>query len=94
LGNGVSLTASDEGQGFDPDGVPDPLAVENLESKHGRGTYFMKFLMDQVSFQKEGTQVHMLQTTETAIQKHDREAAKKRLTPVGRVGQLRSPRKI
>ena len=67
LGSGVSLTVSDEGQGFDPDGVPDPLAVENLESKHGRGIYFMKSLMDRVSFQKEGTQVHMLKRPKLPI---------------------------
>lgn len=69
LGSGVSLTVSDEGQGFDPDGVPDPLAVENLESKHGRGIYFMKSLMDRVSFQKDGTHVHMLKRPKLPFKK-------------------------
>ena len=59
LGKGVSLVVSDEGQGFDPSAVPDPVANENLECPHGRGIYFMKSLMDEVSFEREGTEIHM-----------------------------------
>jgi anti-sigma regulatory factor (Ser/Thr protein kinase) len=31
VGEGISLTVSDQGQGFDPRTVSDPVAVENLE---------------------------------------------------------------
>src|SRR5580692_9349592 len=39
VGEGVSITVSDQGEGFDPNAVPDPLSVEKLQSEHGRGIY-------------------------------------------------------
>jgi serine/threonine-protein kinase RsbW len=59
VGKGISLIVSDQGQGFDPRTIPDPLAVENLEAEHGRGIHIMKLAMDEVSFQQGGTEVHM-----------------------------------
>jgi serine/threonine-protein kinase RsbW len=59
VGEGISLIVSDQGQGFDPRPIPDPLAVENLEADHGRGIHIMKFVMDEVSFEQRGTEVHM-----------------------------------
>jgi serine/threonine-protein kinase RsbW len=59
LGKGVSIVISDHGQGFDPKTVPDPLAVERLEAEHGRGIHLMKLAMDEVSFERGGTEVHM-----------------------------------
>ena len=56
---GVYLVISDQGEGFNPKTLPDPLAVENLESKHGRGIHLMKLAMDEVSFERGGTEVHM-----------------------------------
>src|ERR1700676_613471 len=37
VGEGISLVVSDQGQGFDPRTVPDPVAAQNLEKDHGRG---------------------------------------------------------
>jgi serine/threonine-protein kinase RsbW len=59
LGKGVSIIVRDQGQGFEPNAVPDPLAVENLEAEHGRGIHLMKLAMDEVSFQSGGTEVRM-----------------------------------
>src|SRR5229473_2153572 len=59
LGKGVSIVVTDQGQGFDPKAVPDPLAVERLEAEHGRGIHLMKLAMDEVSFRRAGTEVHM-----------------------------------
>src|SRR5712691_12102008 len=42
LGNGVSLVVNDQGQGFDPNAVPNPLSAENLSADHGRGIWLMK----------------------------------------------------
>jgi len=58
-GKGVWLTVKDQGKGFDPAAVPDPVAVERLEVEHGRGIHLMKLAMDQVSFEGGGTVVHM-----------------------------------
>src|SRR5580693_6169344 len=59
VGEGISLVVSDQGQGFDPRTIPDPLTVENLEADHGRGIHIMKLVMDEVSFEQRGTEVHM-----------------------------------
>jgi serine/threonine-protein kinase RsbW len=59
VGEGISITVSDQSQGFDPNSVPDPLSVENLQSEHGRGIYLMKWAMDQVCFERGGTEVYM-----------------------------------
>lgn len=39
----------DEGEGFDPDHVANPLAVENVLKSSGRGIFFMRSFMDDVS---------------------------------------------
>jgi serine/threonine-protein kinase RsbW len=59
VGRGISIIVSDQGQGFDPRAIPDPLTVENLEVDHGRGIHLMKLAMDEVSFEQRGTEVHM-----------------------------------
>jgi serine/threonine-protein kinase RsbW len=53
----VSIT--DEGKGFDPSKVPDPLAPENLLKTSGRGVFLMKEIMKSVEykFAPEGTTV-------------------------------------
>jgi len=59
LGKGASIIVTDSGQGFDPNAVPEPLAVERLEADHGRGIHLMKLAMDEVSFERGGTEVLM-----------------------------------
>jgi len=46
----VELVVSirDQGEGFDPAGLPDPLAPENLLKSNGRGIFFMRSFMDDV----------------------------------------------
>jgi serine/threonine-protein kinase RsbW len=56
---GVFITVRDQGHGFDPDAIPNPLAVENLEAEHGRGIHLMRLAMDEVSFERGGTEVHI-----------------------------------
>ncbi len=48
------ITISDEGHGFIPDEVPDPLAPENLLKTSGRGIFLMRAFMDEVRFRKLG----------------------------------------
>jgi len=55
----VFIVIRDQGDGFDPNNVPNPLAVENLEAEHGRGIHLMKLAMDEVSFERGGTEVHI-----------------------------------
>jgi serine/threonine-protein kinase RsbW len=62
----LDLIVRDEGPGFDPDRVADPLTEEGLLSGHGRGVYLMKAMMDEVRFAKGGKQVHMRKTAPPA----------------------------
>jgi serine/threonine-protein kinase RsbW len=50
---------TDEGPGFDPEDVPDPTAVENLERPCGRGLMLMRYYMSEVSFRANGCCVAM-----------------------------------
>jgi len=59
LGKGVSIVVTDQGQGFDPKAVPNPLALDRLEKEHGRGIHLMKLAMGEVWFERGGTEVHM-----------------------------------
>jgi serine/threonine-protein kinase RsbW len=57
------VTIHDQGRGFDPTSIPDPLAQENLLKVDGRGIFFMKSFMDEVSYAFPpggGTLVRML----------------------------------
>jgi serine/threonine-protein kinase RsbW len=59
----LEVLVRDEGDGFEPDTVPSPLAEENLLKADGRGIFFMKSFMDEVSYSfpaRGGTQVKML----------------------------------
>jgi serine/threonine-protein kinase RsbW len=56
---GISITVSDQGQGFDPNAVPEPPAIRRIEVAHGRGILLMKMAMDEVSFECGGTKVHL-----------------------------------
>ncbi len=49
----------DEGPGFDPEGVADPLAPQNLERPGGRGVFLMRHYMTWVSFNERGNCVTM-----------------------------------
>jgi len=50
----VFLQIEDEGEGFDPQQVPDPTAEENLERSHGRGMLLMRAYMNRISYNHKG----------------------------------------
>ncbi|WP_020401863.1 ATP-binding protein [Gracilimonas tropica] len=45
----------DQGQGFDPEEIPDPLAEENLLKTSGRGVFLMEEYADAVDYSENGT---------------------------------------
>jgi|SRR5450631_565697 len=51
-GNTLTITVGDEGEGFEPAAVADPLAPENQLKTSGRGIFYMKTFMDDVSFSR------------------------------------------
>lgn len=46
------VSVRDQGAGFDPAALPDPLAPENLLKTSGRGIFMMSQFTDEVSFQR------------------------------------------
>lgn len=55
----IMIVVRDPGEGFAVNAVPSPLAVENLESTHGRGIYLINQVMDEVSFERNGAEIRM-----------------------------------
>lgn len=49
-GEEVVIRVEDEGVGFDPDHLGDPLAPENLLRPNGRGIFYMKTFMDGIQY--------------------------------------------
>ena len=56
---GMLIIVRDPGQGFDPASVPNPTEGDALNNDHGRGIYMINQLMDEVKFEKNGTEIHM-----------------------------------
>jgi serine/threonine-protein kinase RsbW len=48
----LTIQVSDEGEGFDPSVVPDPLSPEGLLKPSGRGIFLMRAIMDEVNFRQ------------------------------------------
>jgi serine/threonine-protein kinase RsbW len=55
----IHIEITDQGEGFDPDAVPDPTADENLEIPSGRGLMLMRCYMTSLGFNEKGNQVTM-----------------------------------
>lgn len=58
----VTAEIEDQGPGFNPDTVPDPLAPENIERPGGRGVFLMRHYMTHVSFNARGNCVTLCKT--------------------------------
>jgi serine/threonine-protein kinase RsbW len=59
----LTVVVGDEGEGFDPNAVPDPLQAENLLRGSGRGVMLMQSFMDEFQIsqrQPQGTEVKMV----------------------------------
>ncbi len=55
----VTIRVEDEGEGFDVSRLPDPTVDENLLRDSGRGVYLIRYLMDEVRYEKGGRSVVM-----------------------------------
>lgn len=53
------IRITDEGSGFNPEDVPDPTAIENLERPCGRGLLLMRGFMTDVQYHGRGNVVTM-----------------------------------
>jgi serine/threonine-protein kinase RsbW len=57
---GMLIVVRDPGAGFDPTSIPTPVLGQELFSTHGRGIYLINQLVDEVRFEKGGTEIHMV----------------------------------
>jgi serine/threonine-protein kinase RsbW len=56
---GILIVVRDPGDGFDPARVPNPTHEGNVHSEHGRGVFLIHRLMDEVRYERGGTEIHM-----------------------------------
>jgi serine/threonine-protein kinase RsbW len=57
------IRVEDEGDGFDPEELPDPLAPENILRSSGRGIFLIRSFMDDVQLQRgqhRGMEIRMV----------------------------------
>lgn len=57
--NDINITVTDEGEGFNPESIPDPTMPENIEELSGRGVFLMTKLSDSIKFNEKGNSVKM-----------------------------------
>jgi serine/threonine-protein kinase RsbW len=70
----LTITVQDQGRGFDPGDVPDPLASENLLRKSGRGLFLIRAFMDELHLHRlgaEGMEVIMVKNASPTTSKED-----------------------
>lgn len=68
----VEITMTDQGDGFDPDSVPDPRRKENLYKASGRGLFLIMAYMDEVKFNKKGNSLYMVKYKKKCFAAKDR----------------------
>jgi serine/threonine-protein kinase RsbW len=69
----ISIRIRDQGEGFDPESLADPLSPENMLKSSGRGIFLMRSFMDDISLRRVpegGMEVRMVKK----IQREDPKA--------------------
>lgn len=51
----LCFKVEDQGEGFDPDSLPDPTSLERIEEPNGRGVFLINRLADKVMYSHNGT---------------------------------------
>jgi serine/threonine-protein kinase RsbW len=53
------VVITDEGPGYNPEEIPDPLAAENLERPSGRGLFLMRHYMSEIIVHPPGNRLSL-----------------------------------
>lgn len=59
-GKTLTVKVKDEGEGFKPEAVANPLHEDNLLNTGGRGVFLMKAFMQSVAYNAKGNEVTMV----------------------------------
>lgn len=59
VGQSVQVHVRDQGEGFDPNGIPDPRSRDCIERVAGRGLFLIKELVDELVFNDRGNSLCM-----------------------------------
>ena len=57
--NNIAIRVSNQGKGFDPAQIADPLSRNNIEEEGGRGVLIMRELCDKMNYHNNGRTVEM-----------------------------------
>ncbi|TNE68415.1 ATP-binding protein [bacterium] len=55
----ITFQVKDEGSGFDPHNLPNPVEEDNLLKSGGRGVYLIRHYAKSVAFNEKGNQITM-----------------------------------
>lgn len=56
----IEIEIADEGEGFEPNAVPDPTLPEFIDRPHGRGIMLMRAYLDEVTYIDRGRRVRLV----------------------------------
>ena len=56
----IRVHVTDEGPGFDPSTVPEPIEPQQLDEAGGRGLFLIRKLVDGVQFNEQGNSICMI----------------------------------
>jgi len=56
----IEMEVADEGEGFNPDALPDPTGPDRLTRPDGRGIFLIQRLVDEVRFNEKGNAICMI----------------------------------
>lgn len=60
LPEAIRVSVTDEGPGFDPGTIPEPIRPEQLDEAGGRGLFLIRKLVDSVQFNEQGNSICMI----------------------------------
>ncbi len=70
----VRIEVEDEGDGFDPAALTDPTEPQNLMRSSGRGVFYMRHFMDDVTFEpggRGGTRIELIKNLDVRRTDHE-----------------------
>ncbi len=56
----IRVDVTDEGPGFDPTAIPEPIEPDQIDEAGGRGLFLIRQLVDTVRFNEQGNSICMI----------------------------------